>query len=335
MTITALTDLSKLPNQSQDQATFDANWAYVLETMVLRANQENALAAIMSSAGSGSAFSLQYKFDAGTATTDPTAGWMRLATATQNLANAVVLDEIGADGVNNSVILDLFDSSTSTIKGHLLLRNAADPSKWLLLAVTGRAATTGYRTFYTTPVASSVANPFAQAGLVVVSFSRTGDKGDTGAAADLKAPTIYVRDEKSVGTTGGLFTNAGSTPNVRVLNAVKRNDISGASLAANRVTVPAGTYNVFARAPAYNTTAHRIALWNVTANSLFEIGTSEYAGSVQTDSIIQTRNTVLSVATTFELQHFVSASGGSHGQGYPSGLVYNEVYAELTFEKVA
>jgi len=42
--ITALTDPNQLPNQLQDQQTFDANTAYMVDMLPERARQENALA---------------------------------------------------------------------------------------------------------------------------------------------------------------------------------------------------------------------------------------------------------------------------------------------------
>jgi hypothetical protein len=51
---------------------------------------------------------------------------------------------------------------------------------------------------------------------------------------------IHVRDEKSTGTAGDLYT--GGSENTHTLNAVKTNTIPGASLASNQVTLPGGLY---------------------------------------------------------------------------------------------
>ena len=53
---------------------------------------------------------------------------------------------------------------------------------------------------------------------------------------------LHVRDEKAANTPGGTFT--ASAWQKRDLNTVKTNQISGASLASNQITLPAGTYHV-------------------------------------------------------------------------------------------
>lgn len=54
------------------------------------------------------------------------------------------------------------------------------------------------------------------------------------------APDLWIRYEVPSGTAGGTYT-AGADATCP-LNTVKRNAITGASLAANQVTLPAGTY---------------------------------------------------------------------------------------------
>ena len=52
---------------------------------------------------------------------------------------------------------------------------------------------------------------------------------------------LHVRDEKASGTDGGTSANGIVD---RDLNTVKVNEITGASLSSNQITLPSGTYYV-------------------------------------------------------------------------------------------
>ena len=73
--------------------------------------------------------------------------------------------------------------------------------------------------------------------------------------------TMIVRDQKANGTQGG---DSVSGANTRVLNTVQKNNINGASLASNQVTLPAGDYEIDATAPAFNCSQSKAYLYNVT-----------------------------------------------------------------------
>ncbi|KKL54175.1 hypothetical protein LCGC14_2268010, partial [marine sediment metagenome] len=62
------------------------------------------------------------------------------------------------------------------------------------------------------------------------------------------------------------------TWNPRDLNAVVTNDINGASLATDRITLPAGVYEIEAGAPARNATSHRLRLQNITGAATLLLG---------------------------------------------------------------
>lgn len=151
-----------------------------------------------------------------------------------------------------------------------------------------------------------------------------------GGALDL----IYVRDQKSSGQAGGAA--AAATWNVRTLNTVTVNTISGASLASNRVTLPAGTYRIRARAPAYLVGRHKLRLRNITAGSTAAVGSSAYAdattGAAVTDSVLLARITLAST-TELELQHFTTSARATHGLGIEVSSSEVEVYTEMWIEK--
>ena len=73
---------------------------------------------------------------------------------------------------------------------------------------------------------------------------------------------LHVREEQTANTPAGA-SSVGI--NVRVLNTVKTNEISGASLASDTITLPAGTYQIAAWAPIFASNLNKIALRNKSA----------------------------------------------------------------------
>jgi len=147
---------------------------------------------------------------------------------------------------------------------------------------------------------------------------------------------LHVRDEKSSGTAAGNAT--GGAQMVRVLNTVKTNEITGASLSSNQITLPSGTYYIKARAPSFMTNNNKIYLYNVTDSSNTLIGSSSYCDTtyqVAGDATLFGRFTI-SAQKVFELKHDFNASRSGNGLGVEtslSGVI--EVYAEVQIWKVA
>ncbi len=149
---------------------------------------------------------------------------------------------------------------------------------------------------------------------------------------------LHVRDEKTDGTAGGGST--GSSFATRTLNTVLTNDINGASLAANRITLAAGTYEIVAEAPARDADTHRLRLQDITGASTLLIGQNAdtdtaQAVLVQTTAHLFGRFT-LTVQSDVELQHFVGTTRASDGFGLASSDTGSvEVYADVRIRKVS
>ena len=163
-----------------------------------------------------------------------------------------------------------------------------------------------------------------------------GDNTFAAAQGKFESQLLHVRDEKSSGTPAGNAT--GGAQMVRVLNTVKTNEITGASLSSNQITLPSGTYYIKARAPSFMTNNNKIYLYNVTDSSNEIIGSSSYCDTtyqVAGDSTLFGRFTI-SAQKVFELKHDFNASRNSNGLGVEtslSGVI--EVYAEVQIWKVA
>lgn len=146
---------------------------------------------------------------------------------------------------------------------------------------------------------------------------------------------IHVRDQKPAGTAGGTFT-AGSLLQ-RTLNTVMFNSISGASLASNAISLPAGEYYVEASAPAYAVNRHQAVLYNVTDSVGVIVGTSEFAhASYQgsSSSIIRGRIS-LAAPKSVDIRHICETSAAVAGFGVKCDLGLTEVFTEVMIWKIS
>ena len=144
---------------------------------------------------------------------------------------------------------------------------------------------------------------------------------------------ILIRDEKVSGTDGGTFTSGAWR--TRTLNTLVVNLGGFASLAANQITLAAGTYRVKSRAPAYQVDPHKIRLRNITDSVNTVIGSTEMCSSahpVGNRSFLDGRFIIAS-SKVFELQHRCITTKVTTGFGFSSGFGDIEVYSVIEFWK--
>ena len=144
----------------------------------------------------------------------------------------------------------------------------------------------------------------------------------------------FVYDRKPSGTNSGASTPF--TWAVRDLNAIDTN-IPGASIAANRFTLPEGTYLIDASAPAYQGSNHRIRLFNVSTGLTALYGSSTFVGfqsDAQTNAELRG---IFAVATptAFEIQHRTSYSPGNNGFGVAMNTDgADEIYTTVQIQRI-
>lgn len=144
---------------------------------------------------------------------------------------------------------------------------------------------------------------------------------------------MLLKDEKTSGTHGGSSAVGIQT---RVLNTVSANTIAGASLASNQVTLPAGTYRIHGKAPAFVNSTKGF-LYNVTdaANAIIGYNFNGIGGSAsdqaQSDAFIDGRITIASTKV-FEFRQYCSEVTASDGLG-ASCSQGTEVYTTLEIVK--
>lgn len=159
-------------------------------------------------------------------------------------------------------------------------------------------------------------------------------------AASVGIGYMMVTHETASGTAAGAST--ANTFVVRVLNTLRANTISGASLASNQITLPAGTYRIRASAPANGVNLHTARLYNVTDAASAIIGTSENTTSLaatpsettQTRSFVDGRITI-TATKVFELRHYCQELVATNGLGSSVSAGGSEVYSVVEIIKEA
>jgi len=149
------------------------------------------------------------------------------------------------------------------------------------------------------------------------------------------AQLLHVRDEKAGGINGGDFVSGAWR--TRVLNTVATNEIAGASLAVNQVTLPVGEYFLIARAPARSVSKHKLLWRNVTDAVNVLHGTTSVTQSnsaVETHGNVSGRFTVSGASKAFELQHFAEVTRNIDGLGSGANFRVPEVFAEIFLWKI-
>lgn len=146
---------------------------------------------------------------------------------------------------------------------------------------------------------------------------------------------LHVQDSKSSGTAGDALT-AGSWSTRDITTAVT-NEITGASLGSNQVTLPAGTFfvdTIVHVGAAQNAGRWQAALYNVTDGSFTRMGTSAVFGgdSAIPPSTIRGRFTI-AAQKVFDIRAY--AVSGSPQAITAMGVGQTEVYLDGCFWQIA
>jgi hypothetical protein len=160
-------------------------------------------------------------------------------------------------------------------------------------------------------------------GVANVFIDKSGLGGTIGVAT--------YHDQKTLGTNGGS-SGASNVWTRRDLNtADSHNNITGASVAANQITLPTGTYFIQATAPGFRCDLHKIRLQNITTGTTAIEGSSSFskdnANSGQAGATLFGVVTVVGSPVVFELQHNVTHQEAVDGFGIATGIGTFERYA--------
>ena len=183
-------------------------------------------------------------------------------------------------------------------------------------------------------VAGTGADTFAKLTVGANNTVLTADSAEaTGlkwAAAAAGASYAVFRDEKSSGTNGGTQTSGSFL--TRDLNTTQFNNITGASLSSNQVTLAAGTYFVMAIAP------HRgsgvVSRWyNITDSAVAVAGQTNYMEAWGETKLFG--YFTIAAQKVFELQYRATQTEPTDGLGVNRNFSIPEVYSMVHIVKVA
>lgn len=147
--------------------------------------------------------------------------------------------------------------------------------------------------------------------------------------------TQAIFNETQAAATSGGTNSTGSFVK-RTLNTTLINSITGCSIAASVITLPAGTYLVTANAPFYRTDRVQLRLRNTTDSTNDVIGQSSYYPNADD---AQGSNQLLGYFTitgnkNFELQYYSAVGVAVNGLGLAMNFGISEVYAQINIQKV-
>lgn len=165
------------------------------------AHLREADARIAAFGGLGPSVSLVFDTDA-TTDVDPGSGGVHLSSATQNTASVIYVSTTNASGTDVAATIDAWDDSTNPSKGFVRIADVRDSTKFLDFELSSIASGSGYRKLTVNIVTSSAASPLSDGTPVILSFSRTGDKGETGATGGFAGGTLTG----TLNTDGNLIT---------------------------------------------------------------------------------------------------------------------------------
>ena len=144
----------------------------------------------------------------------------------------------------------------------------------------------------------------------------------------LNKPFFHAQDRKSNGTNGGASVAGYQT---RTLNTVQTNEISGASLSSNTITLPAGEYWVECETPHYYSERSKTELQNGSGDVLLS-SASHYGPSGSSVVNFIRGRLVLNESTSFTIEHYTklaNALGLGIAGDNSSATTSNEIYTDI------
>lgn len=166
-------------------------------------------------------------------------------------------------------------------------------------------------------------------------FALARGEADIGGGGGGGSLTImHIQHELVNGSQGG--TTVTTTWNVRPLNTVQVNQITGASLASNQITLAAGTYDIEAWGYIFEANHTKMRLRDTTGSATLLVGMNNFASgpdNVNINCHLRGRFTI-SIESVLELQHWTDVGVATVGFGIATGDTEVEVYADVLISEV-
>lgn len=145
---------------------------------------------------------------------------------------------------------------------------------------------------------------------------------------------ILIEDQRASGTaSGSLASGAWRT---RPINTVVHDTGGDASVVANQFVLQPGVYRLHAWGYVYNVARNAMRLQNITDGTTVLNGGAAYSNGDASAPALLTGRFTIATAKTFELQHRVEFTSGTHGFGVAVGTVFavdHEVFTSIELWK--
>ena len=120
-----------------------------------------------------------YAWSTDTTLTDPGTGTVKINNANLTSGTILSIDDEDANGTDIQQFLRTIDDSTSAIKGHFRVANRLNADDYAMFTISSISEETGYFEV-TVAYLEGSATSFTNGEELIMTFARTGDKGDTG-----------------------------------------------------------------------------------------------------------------------------------------------------------
>jgi hypothetical protein len=195
----------------------------------------------------GATFEYVWSTSTGTAG-PPTTGIVKVNNSNVAIADVMYIDDTDQNGTDIQSFLRTIDDSTSTIKGHVRLSEQANAANFVLYTISSLTEQTSYFDVDIAYVSGSVTN-FTNQTDMIVTFARTGDKGDTGytGSTGAQGPTGYTGSQGAQGPIGytGSQGATGFTGSSGADNATLDSVTTNGNTTTNSIIVDGITANTF------------------------------------------------------------------------------------------
>lgn len=151
---------------------------------------------------------------------------------------------------------------------------------------------------------------------------------------NIEQPYIYCNDQRANNVNGGA---ASIGVNTRTLNNKVVDTHSLATLAANVLTIPAGTWYCRASGPVFAINRTRLQIWNTTNSANLILGPSEYADSPNLVGTNTRLSGIFTIAASkgISVRQWCQSARAANGLGVSSNSGLGvEIYTELELWKL-
>ena len=139
---------------------------------------------------------------------------------------------------------------------------------------------------------------------------------------------MHIQDRKTSGTAGG--SSSAATTHIRTLNTKVTDEITGSGLSSNRITLPAGTYEINIMCPVAGAVgANKARLYNYSESNYILEGSS---GSGANGYALLQGVFTIAAEKVFEVRHYITSAVATFGLGAAVSQG-DEVYTDVFIKR--